>query len=204
PAELAQTDTYSTYTHDGVRKRAVHLRLNNGMQLVVCAPLDEIDSGWRQVVLAISGATVGLALLFSLIAARFASRITKPLQELTVAAGQMNEGDYDIELNYEGNDEVGVLARAFSRLIAHLRVYGGDLSTLAYADALTNVSNKGAFDVHMRELDERLGSADEPMEFALGMFDCDGLKQVNDEYGHEKGDLYLQASCAMIPALRCV
>ncbi len=198
PAELAQTDTYATYTHDGVRKRAAHLTLNNGMQLVVCAPLDEIDSGWRQVVLAISCATVALAVVFSLIAARFASRITKPLQELTAAAGQMNDGDYDIELNYESNDEVGVLARAFNRLIAHLRVYVGDLSTLAYADALTNVNNKGAFDVRMRELDERLAAGQEPLAFALGMFDCDGLKQVNDTYGHEKGDLYLQASCAMI------
>ena len=30
------------------------------------------------------------------------------------------------------------------------------------------------------------------------MFDCDNLKQINDEYGHDKGNIYLQTACKLI------
>ena len=30
------------------------------------------------------------------------------------------------------------------------------------------------------------------------MFDCDDLKDINDGYGHDKGDVYLKNSCHLI------
>ena len=30
------------------------------------------------------------------------------------------------------------------------------------------------------------------------MFDLDGLKVINDRYGHERGDIYLQTACRLI------
>ena len=45
-------------------------------------------------------------------------------------------------------------------------------------------------------LDRKLGMS--AGNIALLMMDCNGLKQINDRYGHEKGDLYLRASCALI------
>ena len=35
-------------------------------------------------------------------------------------------------------------------------------------------------------------------EYAIGVFDCDDLKSVNDQYGHDKGDLYLKAASRLI------
>ena len=35
-------------------------------------------------------------------------------------------------------------------------------------------------------------------KFALVMLDCNNLKKINDQYGHEKGDLYLRAACDLI------
>lgn len=36
------------------------------------------------------------------------------------------------------------------------------------------------------------------LEFAVCMFDCNDLKAVNDENGHDKGDIYLRETAAII------
>ena len=46
-------------------------------------------------------------------------------------------------------------------------------------------------------LQEKLRSG-ELKTFAVCMFDCNDLKVINDQYGHEKGDIYLKAACNLI------
>ena len=36
------------------------------------------------------------------------------------------------------------------------------------------------------------------VDFAIGMFDCNDLKRINDEFGHDRGDTYLKAACRLI------
>ena len=72
-----------------------------------------------------------------------------------------------------------------------------DLNKRVFIDALTSVRNKGAFNDYLQQLQEKL-DANPQLEFAVGVFDCDNLKMINDHYGHDKGDLYLQAASALI------
>ena len=72
-----------------------------------------------------------------------------------------------------------------------------DLNKRVYVDSLTSVRNKGAFDDYMKKLQDRIKSVG-PFEFAIAIFDCNDLKLINDKYGHEKGDMYLQASARHI------
>lgn len=72
-----------------------------------------------------------------------------------------------------------------------------DLSTRVFVDALTHVRNKGGYDEYLRQLQGRLNKGEE-LELAIGVFDCDNLKKINDRYGHDKGNLYLLASCKLI------
>ena len=72
-----------------------------------------------------------------------------------------------------------------------------DLNKRVYVDALTHVRNKGGFDNYLQELQEHLDQGEE-IPFAIGVFDCDKLKTVNDRSGHDKGDLYLQAASRLI------
>lgn len=39
---------------------------------------------------------------------------------------------------------------------------------------------------------------DDGSAFAVCIFDCNSLKEVNDRYGHDKGDLYLKQTAAVI------
>ncbi len=186
------------YTFEGVEKLAVCLPLSNGMRLNVTVPASEINGAWQRLIYRIFTVSVVLLASFVLLSMRLTDHITRPLRELTEAAGQLNAGNYDFELNYTGNDELGILTSAFRRLIRHLKVHIGDLSNRAYADALTSVRNKGAFDIYVRELEETLFRAPDSPRFAVGVFDCDNLKTINDQYGHDKGDIYLQTASALI------
>ena len=64
-------------------------------------------------------------------------------------------------------------------------------------DALTRVRNNAAYSKMKVALDEQIKAGlTEP--FALVVCDVNGLKQVNDTEGHEKGDLYLLKNCRKI------
>ena len=71
------------------------------------------------------------------------------------------------------------------------------LNKQVYVDALTHVRNKGGYDKYIAELDRKIAEGDEP-DVAIGMFDCNDLKKINDKYGHEKGDIYLQTATKLI------
>ena len=68
-----------------------------------------------------------------------------------------------------------------------------NLSERVYVDALTSVRNKGAFEEYIKDIQDRMDGG-EQTEFAICIFDCDNLKDINDQYGHEKGDIYLQTA----------
>ena len=72
-----------------------------------------------------------------------------------------------------------------------------ELSAKVFVDALTRVRNKGGYDEYTGRLQSYLRNG-EVTELAIGVFDCDNLKKINDQYGHDKGNLYLQASCKLI------
>ena len=72
-----------------------------------------------------------------------------------------------------------------------------DLNRQVFVDALTRVRNKGGFDDYISKLQSRKDQGEIP-ELAIGVFDCDNLKVINDRYGHDKGNVYLQSSCNLI------
>jgi len=72
-----------------------------------------------------------------------------------------------------------------------------DLNKRVFVDALTSVKNKGAFVNYVQALQDRLDQ-DEKLDFAVGVFDCDNLKQINDQNGHDKGDIYIKAASQLI------
>ena len=189
------------YTYNGVEKLASWRKLNNGMRLNVAVPVSEINGSWQRLIYEMLGVSVLLLVFFGFMALRLTGRITKPLRELTGAAEQVNEGNYDFKLEYDGNDEVGILTRTCRNLVQNLKEYIGDLNSLAYEDALTSVQNKGAYDLFVNELEKQVSESETVPAFAVAVFDCDDLKTVNDRYGHEKGDVYLKTASTYIKSV---
>ena len=59
----------------------------------------------------------------------------------------------------------------------------------ATVDSLTGLGNRRAYLAAVRQLELRI--KENRADFALAVFDLNGLKQINDNYGHESGDLAL-------------
>ena len=105
------------------------------------------------------------------------------------------------------SEEIGDMAFRLNEMVEQLKETIRDLGKaeeradrmheLANRDALTSVKNKTAFDSYMKSIQDELEQVDE-IDFAVILFDCDDLKQINDRYGHDKGDEYLKNASSLI------
>ncbi|MDD3570503.1 MAG: methyl-accepting chemotaxis protein [Lachnospiraceae bacterium] len=74
-----------------------------------------------------------VTLLLVIVVSYFAATsITKPLRKITDVAEEIAEGNFNVELNVKSQDEVGHLAKAFSRTVDSLVDYQG------YIDEISN------------------------------------------------------------------
>ncbi|MCR5402245.1 MAG: diguanylate cyclase [Butyrivibrio sp.] len=194
PEGFVSDDTYLRYTFEGVKKRTAWVMLSNGMHLNVTMPASETEGNWMSLVKNIAIVSLELLLAASLFSMIYMRRITRPLEQLTEAAEQADNGNYDYILNYDKDDEVGRLTRSFRRMSSHMKDHISSLNKQVYVDALTHLKNKGAFSNYLDELQSQMDDGQIHVEFAICMFDCDDLKKVNDSYGHEKGDVYLNVA----------
>ena len=81
------------------------------------------------------------------------------------------------------------LAEANSKLAeanGKLEEANRQLSELAVTDALTGIGNKTAYFAKVREMDADIAA--KRASFTVAVFDLNGLKNINDNYGHECGD----------------
>ncbi len=67
-----------------------------------------------------------------------------------------------------------------------MRQYASYVHEQDFTDPLTGVGNKMAYQELTRDMDLKI--ADGVADFCIAMFDVDGLRQINDEYGLNAGD----------------
>ena len=186
------------YHFNGIKKEAVWRSLSNGMRLYVTVPLGEINSVWQGLISRTLFASFIILLLASFVMMRFADRITRPLHRLTNAAQQVAVGNYDVVLDDTDDDEIGMLTRTFKGLVENTKANIDTLNRKVYIDALTAVRNKAGYGAYMQKIQDLLDSSAQKPEFAIGVFDCDNLKYINDFYGHDKGDIYIKKASQLI------
>ena len=193
-------DQLVRYNNNGTAKQMAFSTMKNKIKVGVTAPVSEITASTAALSRRLTIAAVLILILFIVLSTMTVSLLTKPLMRLSAASQRLEEGDYDVELDYNGKDEIGTLTRSFRHMRDHMKQYISDLNSKAYTDSLTGVRNAGALHVAMDRLNGAIhneGQAEKP-EFAVVVFDCNRLKEINDRYGHEHGDLYLKKACGLI------
>lgn len=104
-----------------------------------------------------------------------------------IPSSQTDSGEME-----DGADELEVLSGKIRTMKAEMGMYLDYMRAQAYTDSLTRVGNTTAYHEVVRELDGKIkeGTAD----FCVAVFDLNGLKEINDTYGHECGDYYIQGT----------
>lgn len=189
-------DTFYDYTVDGVEWKAAFQTLENGMCLAVTAPVSEINSIKYRLVVQTIIAAVLIIMVFSFIALKIAKTIVKPLKELNIAAQKIADGNLEVSLSCNSQDEVGTLSKSLREMANQLKMRMDFINGLAYMDMLTGIQNNTAYsrEISMIRDDIQNGKSD----FAVFVVDVNGLKYINDTYGHEYGNKLITKTAVVI------
>lgn len=184
--ELVQNDRVYELDFNGRNKTAAFTRLCNGKIMAVVAPNDEINADFNALVSRIIGLAFMTGLVFVIITIIIVRTIIRPLKELDKAAQDIAKGNLDVDLEIHSNDEVGTLAQSLSETARELKIKISYINNLAYSDKLTGVKNSTAYLQEVAYLKNDI--LQKKADFAIFVVDANGLKYVNDNYGHEIGN----------------
>ncbi len=110
-----------------------------------------------------------------------------------------NELDRLIDAFSGMSSEVKTHAESYAIAEARAKSAEGEIEgmfRIAYQDSLTHVKNKAAYDARAAELTVEIATG--RARFAIVMVDVNGLKHVNDTYGHENGNKYIVGVCQIV------
>jgi diguanylate cyclase (GGDEF)-like protein len=159
-------------------------------------------------------------LVLSLVTYRITSAVLKPIKSLSAGAHRVAEGQFDLEIPDSGNlDEIGLLIRAFNRMLQRVRAYQDEIKTsnamlrthnvklqqanelleqLSITDGLTKLHNHRFFQDQLTREIRRAGRASTPLSLLL--IDIDDFKSLNDRFGHAAGDELLHGLALLMNA----
>ncbi len=170
--------------------------LENNMKLVLTAPSSSIDADRNGLIQRIIVAAISISFVFYIFTMALVRHIINPIKKLRQAASKLSEGDLDVSLKPEFNDEVGDLTVSFSKNATALKKYVEQVKVLAYRDSLTGVKSKTAYQDYVIQFTETIIERSKP--FSIVVFDINNLKKINDWYGHNLGDKYITNCCACV------
>ena len=191
-----QNESVFTYQYERQKMKMTYCNLKNGMRLIVTAPVGETDQQKEELEINILISAILVSIISILIIVSYTQTIVRPLKELTKASKQVAEGNLNVTLMNQSQDEVGELSNSFQQTVDCLRIYMERMNDLAYTDPLTGVKSRTAYDEEIHKVNNNLKMGFD--QFGILMLDINGLKAVNDNYGHEVGNRYIINSCKLI------
>ncbi|UAL48201.1 diguanylate cyclase [Sutcliffiella horikoshii] len=158
--------------------------------VLVRQPIDDAYAPIKETLQYIYTFGLILAGLLGILGWIVAGKITSPLKNITTAADQLRRGERVTIPAHKGIKEIEVLSYSLKKLISKLTKTETALEKMedvARRDHLTGLPNRIALYAFIEEVIE------DNLAFAVLYMDLDGFKKINDQLGHEAGDILLKA-----------
>ena len=177
------------YSWTGKEDRVMCQELKNGLLLAIAVPNANVIKPMQKMINLIWFVFVLVFFIVLIVLWRVMVGIIKPIQELTDAASRIAKGEMNVKIQYHSGNEIGKLSDSIQIMEDELKEYIIHMRSQAYTDAATGVGNKTSYLDLVRKLERKIqeGMAD----FAVVVFDLNGLKNINDQLGHEVGDIFI-------------
>jgi len=195
-SEIINQDILYDHEFEGSRRKVAFRQLANGMCLAVTVPLAEINHSFYRLIFQIIVGGGCVIVIFVVATSIIARKIVRPLRQLNAAAREIANGKLDIVLECKSKDEVGMLTESIRQTAKQLRKKIEYINNLAYMDTLTGVKNNTAYLQELSVIKDDIAEGD--IEFALFIIDLNGLKKINDTYGHDVGNDFIIATSKII------
>lgn len=146
-----------------------------------------------------------IAVIAAVLAGAFAAKnLTKPLRKMSETVQKISQHQYDSLIKVDTDDELAVVSRAINSMALEIKQYTNnledivsqrtsqlqetlkELKRLSITDPLTDLFNRQKFEEVLGLEIRRAKRANQT--FSLVYFDLDHFKNINDTYGHLKGD----------------
>ena len=194
PAVIQPKNTHDELTIEdiayGTRYVPIFVAKNQSLYAVLQRSIDEATAAYQELninllLLTIIGLTViAITILY------VSSVITKPIAALVDSAKSLEEGNFDIAINTNREDELGHLSRSFNSMTAAIVAREKNIIQLAFFDELTKLPNRASF---MNEMSNAINMAEKHHQsLSILMLNLDRFKQINNILGHDAGDAILR------------
>ncbi len=132
---------------------------------------------------------------------KMTDEIEELAEELSLTTGfqSVDAERYMNPNKFKATDTSTLLQEIYDRLRSvrkELRDYIVKAHKMAYTDVLTGIGNRNAYFEVKEKLNKKIGKGD--LSFAVAIFDINGLKNANDDYGHETGDLMIVSAAEIL------
>lgn len=184
------------YTLGGEERMMAATGLENGMVLIASAPKAEINAVFYRTITASVMVFLVIFIAANIIVLLITRHFLSPIRQLSQTSQKIMEGDMAVNIDYNREDEVGILIGNFKEMSLRLQSRLDQYSTMAYTDGMTGVNNKASFDVAVSLMEERIASG--YTNFGVTVFDLNNLKAVNDRFGHMAGDRLIKTAASII------
>ena len=130
------------------------------------------------------------------------NKLTEGVETLSKELSHDNilDGDEVIETElYEEDemlDDIGVMEKRISSLKEYMSAQIRFVRSKTYIDGLTGIKNRTAYLEYVEKIEKSISRGD--AGFAVVMLDLNGLKRINDDFGHEKGDMTIKKAADII------